>query len=103
MLVSDNFTMRETGMILQVIPKVSEDGTLLTLNLRPQRVTLDQWISHGPKNLFRQPVFGVTSFETQIEIEDGDTVLLGSSSTTDGKWVNVGFLTAKKMRVLSQP
>jgi hypothetical protein len=94
-----NFTMRETGIILQITPKVEENGTLITLNLKPQWVTLDQWISHGPKNLFLQPVFGVTSFESQVTIADGDTILLGNSSTTDGKWVNVGFLTAKKVRV----
>ena len=97
-----NFTMRETGMILQIIPKVMEGG-LLCLNLRPQWVTLDRWETYGDgstkKDPFRQPVFGVTSFETQVTLQDGDTILIGSSSTPDGKWVNVGFLTAKKLKV----
>jgi type II secretory pathway component GspD/PulD (secretin) len=101
-----NFTMRETGMILQVIPKV-EDNALISLNLKPQWVTLDRWevIPAGflfGRSPFRQPVFGVTSFETQVTITDGDTVLLGNSSTTDGKWVNVGFLTVKKTRTQPQ-
>jgi len=97
-----NFTMRETGMILQIIPEV-KDGGLIRLNLCPQWVTLDRWETYGDgstkKDPFRQPVFGVTSFETQVTLQDGDTILLGSSSTPDGKWVNVGFLTAKKLKV----
>ena len=110
LLAPQNFTMRETGMILQIIPKILEGG-MIVLALRPQWVTLERWeeypaaLATGRRSRtipFRQPVFSVTSFETQVTIADGDTILLGSSSTTDGKWVNVGFLTAKKMRVESQ-
>jgi len=96
-----NFTMRETGTILQIIPHI-EENTLISLHLKPQWVTLDQWISHGPKNLFRQPVFGVTSFESHVTLADGETILLGNSSSPDGKSVNVGFLTAKRVNVHNQ-
>ena len=96
-----NFTMREMGLVLQILPHV-EENACITLKMKPQWVTLDQWISHGPKNLFRQPVFGMTQFETQVTITDGDTILLGSGSSPDGKSVNVGFLTAKKVKVQNQ-
>jgi hypothetical protein len=43
----------------------------------------------------RQPVFNATTFETQVLMQEGQTVLLGSSSSPDGKWVYVGFLTVK--------
>jgi hypothetical protein len=44
---------------------------------------------------FRQPVFGETDFQTQGWVDDGETVLIGSCSTPDGEWVQVGFLTAR--------
>jgi hypothetical protein len=40
----------------------------------------------------------MTSYETQTVVEAGKTILLGCSSTPDGKWVHVGFLTAKECR-----
>jgi len=93
-----NFTMRETGMVLGIIPKIEENARI-TLSLKPQWVAFDRWdggfLPHLP---FRQPVFSATSFEMKITIADGDTILLGGSSTpaSDGKWVNVGFLTVHK-------
>ena len=93
-----NFTMRETGMVLQMIPKI-EETALITLSLRPQWITFDRWDGGFLTKLpFRQPVFSVTSFETVITVADGDTILLGGSSTptSDSKWVNVGFLTVRK-------
>ena len=99
------FSMRETGMILQVIPEISEmDRSQIHVTTKPQWVTLEGWESY-PEDLasgwtqktlsFKQPVFGVTTFETQVAVKDGGTLLLGSCSTPDGEWVNVGFLTAR--------
>ena len=104
-LVPCNFSMRETGMILQVVPEVSNiDRSLINLTMKPQWITLDRWESY-PADLttswfhmtrsFKQPVFGVTSFETQTFVKDGETLLLGSCSTPDGEWVQVGFLTTR--------
>jgi type II secretory pathway component GspD/PulD (secretin) len=102
-----NMTMREIGMILQVIPDVGENA-LITLSLRPQWVSLDGWVSYPTGSIsnwnrrtipFRQPVCSVMSFDTQVSVTDGDTILLGNASTPDGEWVNVGFLTAKRMRI----
>ncbi len=110
-LMPSKFEMREVGMILQVVPEIdASDRSLINLILSPQWVTLDRWDSYPSavaagwthKTLpFRQPVFGVTSFQTQVTMADGGTVLLGSSSTPDGKWVNVGFLTARRVNVQS--
>ncbi len=103
-LLPGNFEMRETGMILQVVPEVTHSGTLINLTLNPKWVTLEGWESY-PADLaagwthktlsFKQPVFGVTSFQTQATVKDGGTVLLGSISTPDGEWVQVGFLTTR--------
>jgi hypothetical protein len=104
-LVPGNFTTRETGMTLQVVPEISStDQSQIHVRLKPQWVTLEGWKSFPAERTvgwrhttfpFKQPMFGVTSFETDVTVEAGKTVLLGSSSTPDGKWVHVGFLTVK--------
>ena len=103
-LIPGNFERRETGMTLQVVPEVTQGGKVINLMLNPQWVTQEGWESY-PASLaagwtyktlnFRQPVFGVTSFQTSATVKDGGTVLLGSSSTPDGEWVQVGFLTVR--------
>ena len=106
-LAPGGFVMRETGMVLQVVPEVSDaDRSAINVTLKPTWVTLDCWENYPAdraagwthnKIPFKQPVFGVTCFETQTLVKDGGTVLLGSASTQDGKWVHVGFLTLKKL------
>ena len=103
-LVPSFTTMRETGMILQVVPEVIQNTTQIYLTLKPQWITLEGWESY-PADLatrwthttclFKQPVFGVTSLESQVVMKDGETLLIGSSSTPDGEWVQVGFLTTR--------
>jgi Flp pilus assembly secretin CpaC len=105
-LMPGNFEMRETGIILQVIPEVIQDGTLINLVLNPQWITLEGWESYladlgsgwmHNTVYVRQPTFGVTSFQTQVVAKEGETVLLGSCSTLDGEWMHVGFLTARSV------
>ncbi|MCL1920234.1 MAG: type II and III secretion system protein [Kiritimatiellaeota bacterium] len=93
-----NSTMREVGMILQVIPKVHEGG-LIDVVLKPQRVTLDHWETFEINKTLRSrdPVFSATSFETQVTMKDGDTILLGYSTAPDGNWVHAGFLTVRRV------
>jgi Flp pilus assembly secretin CpaC len=103
-LVPCNFTMRETGMTLQVVPEVSTDNSQASMTLKPEWITLDRWESY-PADLaagwthqtrfFKQPVFGVMSLESQVVVKVNETVLIGSCSTPDGEWVQVGFLTAR--------
>jgi Flp pilus assembly secretin CpaC len=105
-LMPGNFETRETGMTLQVIPESIQDGTLINLVLNPQWITLEGWQSYAADLglgwrhntvYVRQPVFGVTSFQTQVVAKEGETVLLGSCSTQDGEWLHVGFLTARSV------
>ena len=106
-----NFTMRETGVILQVIPKFDERDQTITMTLRPQLVTLERWEScpteigsrWNRKTLpFPQPIFACTSFETNLTMSEGETVLIGSTSMPDGEWVNAGFLTVRRLGAKSQ-
>ena len=111
-LMPCHFEKREVGMILQVVPEVAVgNGSLINVMLNPQWVTLDRWESYPAdmaahrthKTLWlREPVFGVTSFQTQVTVEDGGTLLLGGSSTLDGEWVHYGFLTVKLIDVQSE-
>ena len=103
-LMPGNFERRELGMILQVLPETVPNNMCINLVMKPQWITLERW-EHYPADLaagcphtahsFRQPVFGVTTLETQAVVKDGEMVLIGSCSTPDGEWVNVGFLTAR--------
>ena len=99
-----NYTMREVGSILQVIVKMDMDASdaednMLYLCMRPQWVELERYepFPTGPNTApFLQPVFSAASFEaSSLMMRSGDTILLGSSSTPDGKSVRVWFLTAK--------
>ena len=105
--VSCEYAMREVGMILQaVLHDTLPLNPLVDVTLRPQWVTLERWESHSMDVLtegkrttlhFRQPVFGVTSFETKVTLKDGSTVLLGTVPVPDGKWVHAGFLTVRRV------
>jgi len=108
-----NFTMREAGLILQVIPQgASADGSLMKMSLRPQWTRLERWepllavglTADGKRQTLplNQPVFSVTSFETHVCVRIGETTLIGTASTSDGKWVHAGFLTVKRVRVVGE-
>jgi len=93
---------REPGMVLEVTPETSWNKPFIDLNVRAQWVTLARWETHtgeqaaGRPRKVRRPVFNEIRFETRARLEDGDTILLGSSTTPDGKWVQAGFLTVRR-------
>jgi general secretion pathway protein D len=100
-----NFTMREVGVILQVIPKLSDDAQMITLAMRPQVVSEPVWKNYGtrvprvtviPASLanpagsttteyielpMEQPFFSVRAVETQLTINNGATVVMGGLIT----------------------
>ena len=108
-----NNTMRQAGSILQVLPRSLrfEEQNEIDVTLKPQWVKLERWESTPTEipsiwrhkvNPLRQPVFGCISFETSVSVRAGDTVLIGSASTSDGEWVNAGFLTVRRLNAQSQ-
>ena len=104
-----NFEMRQVGISLQVIPEIDPSGgTWIGLMLRPEWVTLNRWetfpVSMVGKRAhktipFRQPVFAVTSFDTRLTVEDGETVLLGCGGPANGEWIDYVFLTVRLVPV----
>jgi len=106
----NRFTTQEVGMILQVVPTTWANGESIDLLLNPQWLTLnrrekypavlvDRW--HSSAEPLRQPVFESMSFQTQVTVRNGETILLGGSSTPDGERVYYGFLTVTLVDVQS--
>lgn len=106
-LIPSNFEMREVGTIFQVVPEVWADGNTIHLMISPAWVTLNGWETFpartvlGGKSVgtdFKQPVFNVSTVQTQLALHSGETVLLGGgTSVEDGKTILYHFVTAKKV------
>ena len=83
------FQTREVGIVLQVTPTVSSDGTRISLDLQPSVVSEPYWKDYGytyPLNLssgegfhltMEQPFFPVRSLATSVDIYNGATVVMG--------------------------
>ncbi len=86
-----NFETREVGVILSVVPQVSEEGNIIDLNMRPEVVSEPTWYEYGVTlpdaqgNEYQvrmpQPFFHRRAVETQISIYDGATVVMGGLIT----------------------
>ncbi len=84
----EDFEMREVGVILQVVPEVSQEGQMINLTLNPQVVQFEKWEDYGIESYradgtvawklpMRQPFFNVRSVNTSISIYNGATVVMG--------------------------
>ena len=94
-----SFEMREVGVILQVVPEVSEDGQMISLQLNPQIISEPEWEDYGfeyPKGVadadgnmetyhiaMRQPLFKIRSINTKVAIYNGATVVMGGMITEE--------------------
>jgi general secretion pathway protein D len=75
----ENFTMREVGVILQVMPELSQGGQLINLHLHPQVVSDPTWKNYGmriPKSSNSQyDTFGsVSAIITSLSSALGDQI-----------------------------
>ena len=91
----NNFQTREVGVVLTVMPNVNEDGQLIDLTLAPQVVSVPTWKNYGssypmmmPDGNYEQaqlnmeqPFFPVRSIQTNIQIFNGATVVMGGMIT----------------------
>ena len=78
------FETRNMGVTLEVEPKVSKTGDIITLNLVPQRVDLfgldffDAGTApNGKKVQLSQPQFLTTKDTTTISVKSGEHLLIG--------------------------
>ena len=71
-------THRDVGVILEVIPGIGADKKLINLTLAPQVIELADWLEfETPVSTLRQPIFSVRYVTTNVDINDGETLVLG--------------------------
>ena len=87
-----NFNMREVGVILEVTPTVTDDGSMIDLALAPAVVSEPIWKNYGstyPSLLgevtlpMEQPFFPVRSVATTVQIYNGATIVMGGMITEE--------------------
>ncbi len=91
------FEMREVGVVLEVLPEVSPEGTIINLRLRPEVVEDPVWHEYGTvitgptsTNILSmpQPFFHSRSVETSISIYDQATVVMGGMITENKRVID---------------
>ncbi len=93
------FETRDVGVILTVVPQVSDDGQMISLYLNPQIIDEPEWKDYGfdypimgqsePYHIkMEQPIFKLRSVEANIAIYNGATVVMGGMITEQRREVN---------------
>jgi len=100
--------VREVGVILQVMPEVTPDGSLINLTMSPQLVSEPEWKDYGAKYADSKgkeqqakmdvPFFHAQTATTSISIKDGATLLFGGGMPSkDPTKVVYAFVTARRV------
>ncbi len=109
-----DFQTREVGSIFTVLPEVAPDGNMINLTLTPSFVDSPTWRDYGydvPAGTagtrhipVEQPFFHVFTYNSQISMADGATVLAGGGvPTQDGLGLVYCFLTARLVGTDGEP
>jgi type II secretory pathway component HofQ len=102
------FETREAGAILQVVPEIAPDGTMINLTMNSQFVCDPTWkdygfevaSSNGPSRKFRMemPFFYTYTATTCISARNGQTLLIGGGiPSQDGQKLVYILVTARKV------
>jgi general secretion pathway protein D len=93
-----SFTMKPTGVRLEVEPTVGSDNYTIDLRLVPEVTEFEGFINYGSPirnrgivvtdNVINYPVFSERRVETSVSIYDGQTVVLGGLMREDVQKVN---------------
>jgi general secretion pathway protein D len=85
------FETREVGVILEVVPDVSPETQMITLNMTPRVVSEPEWHDYGSEYQspggdvqrlnMQQPFFHTREVSTSISIYNGATVVMGGMIT----------------------
>ena len=83
--------MREVGVVLEVVPDVSPETQMITLNMTPKVVSEPEWRDYGSEYTssdgsvqrlnIQQPFFHTREVATSISIYNGATVVMGGMIT----------------------
>ena len=95
-----DFTTRNVGMELRVIPTVEEDDHSISLELHPKVTEFEGFIEYGGPSIaisgvrtvtvppgFYQPVFSVREVSTRVTLWDGATIIMGGLTREEVKKV----------------
>jgi type II secretory pathway component GspD/PulD (secretin) len=99
-----SFETREVGVILDVLPETSPDGEMINITLSPEYIEPPVWEEYGAPFIdangnkqqthMPQPFFQTYGIQTNVLIEDGETLLIGGGMPSrDGKKMLYMFLT----------
>ncbi len=108
------FEMREIGPILQVIPEISVEGSLINVMINPQLISPPVWRDYGARRPegggeaalppMEVPLFHTQSVSTSVIVANGATVLIGGGmSNREGDKAAYAFLTATTVDVEGNP
>ena len=109
-----SFETREVGVILEVLPEVSRNGSFINLTLCPELVDPPIWEEYGfiikdgngqdQQIHMPQPFFHSHSLQSNIILENGHTILLGGGMpSSDRKSIVYIFITARLLGTKGQP
>ena len=115
-----NFQMREVGQILQVTPRLSSDGSRISLDLMPTLVYPPEWKDYAAPppdagaagaaapfiGKMEQPFFPVFSVATSLDLKSGSTAVLGGTLLDvpgKGPRHQLFFLTAETVDLEGNP
>ena len=99
-----DFTTRNVGVELKVMPIVEEDDYSISLDLNPKVTEFEGFVEYGGPSIaiaggdkpttvtvppgFYQPIFAVREVTTKVTIWDGATLVMGGLTREDVKKVN---------------
>jgi general secretion pathway protein D len=95
-----DFTTRNVGMELRVLPTVEEDDHSISLELHPKVTEFEGFIEYGGPSIaisggrtvtvppgFYQPIFSVREVSTRVTLWDGATIIMGGLTREEVKKV----------------
>ena len=95
------FTTRNVGVELKVLPTVEEDNHSISLDLNPKVTEFEGFVEYGGPSIaisggttvtvppgFYQPIFAVREMNTKVTIWDGATLVMGGLTREEVKKVN---------------
>jgi hypothetical protein len=94
------------------VPELDEGGRFIKIILKSEWSTLKAWETHEvvtgigdelKKSSVRMPVMDLSTVETSLRIEPGDTILLGGGKDVESDWIYYTFLKAEIKRSTQLP
>jgi len=106
-IVPAGFEVREVGVLLSVLPEVSQEGDLINLTLAPELCHEAEWKDYKAsytdskgKNReakIEQPFFHTQQVSTSVMIKNGATVLIGGGMPSTNKGMVVYVLVTARL------